>query len=152
MSQHRMKRCTKVFLLVIVVAGGVAALVHNFGGHFDARADRMVSHMDRQLELDVEQRRALNGLKSDLLGLKREMRELTGDGLDQWVDMIVADELDQQRMLTMIEDKTRQINEQAPQLVASLARFTDSLDASQKSILKEKLYSISERRDNHHHW
>ncbi len=62
------------------------------------------------------------------------------------MDELLSDTpVDQAALLQRINDKTAQVNENAPELVARLATFVDSLDAEQKDEVKQML----ERRGRH---
>jgi hypothetical protein len=55
--------------------------------------------------------------------------------------------LDQAKALQMVQQKTQMINDKAPQIIASIAGFLDSLDSEQKKELREHL---GERMSRHH--
>ncbi len=149
MSKHRMKRRTRnllVVLLVVTAAG--AALHYKFGGGIDARAERFIERVDAELNLDDVQLSALRALKSDLAGLRREMRSGRDEDISRLVELVTAATLDQQALLDLVQEKTRAINERAPAIVAALAGFTDGLSPAQKAILREE---IAERRERIRH-
>ena len=149
MAKHRMKRRTGIVLIALIVVAVAGGLFHHkFGGGVQAHADRFVSRVDRELHLDRDQLAALHGLKAELLSLHRAWHESADARLDELVDLVTAQSMDQQALLAVIEKQTRHVNEAAPGVVAALARFADSLDAGQKSIVREK---ISQQR-RWRHW
>ena len=63
-------------------------------------------------------------------------------------ELIQAPSFDQARALELIREKTSLVNEKAPQVIASLAVFLDSLNSEQKQQLEE---FIEHRREHHEH-
>jgi Spy/CpxP family protein refolding chaperone len=153
MAKHKMRRGTKmvvVTLTVVVVAGGIA--FGKFGGGFDARADRVVHHVERELNLDPTQSASLRALKSELSGLRREVRQNRDEEINALFALVTASRFDQQEALAMIEDKTRVINSRAPELVSIIARFLDSLSPDQKAILNEHLRDKQDKLNHMRRW
>ena len=62
--------------------------------------------------------------------------------------MLAAPVLDQARALEMVREKTSMVNEKAPEVIASLAVFLDSLQPEQKQELQE---FIEHHREHHRH-
>lgn len=147
-SRHR--KFGILILVALVVVGAVT--FHRFGGGIDAHADRFVSHIEHELELDRDQSLKLKALKSEIMAIRRDVRDGSGAQVTELAGMLSAPILDQAKLVAMIEDKTRRIDERAPEIVAAIARFTDSLDASQKSILEERIASRIERGDGWRRW
>ncbi len=50
----------------------------------------------------------------------------------------------------MVQQKTQVINDRAPQLIASVAGFLDSLDSEQKKELSEHMGEHMSRHPKHH--
>ncbi|KAA3632394.1 MAG: hypothetical protein DWQ08_03565 [Proteobacteria bacterium] len=144
------KQCRKwrglsglILSLTIVLAAGW--LFHRYGSGLEFQSDRLASRIERELELNPEQRLALKALRSEILSMHREVRRHRDEEVFELVDLITETRLDQGRLLALVEDGTQWINEMAPDLVAAVARFTDSLDVAQKAILEERIIGRIER-------
>ncbi len=148
MSRHRMGRKTRFFLVALIVVGVAGGAIHyRFGGGVQAHADRFVSRIDGELHLDRDQLAALHALKSTLLSLHRDWHRAAGADAERMTALLVAPSLDQQALLDLVAEHTRTVNEKAPEVVAALARFTDSLDAGQKATMRD---TIGQKRRWHH--
>lgn len=137
------------FLLGIAFAVGATVLA----GHrlMHGRLSDAVDYISYQYDLSGEQREHLD----DVADMFREMRSLRVGLRDELRDevraVLDAPVVDQQRLITLISDKTQQIESNAPRLVAAAAGFVDSLYPDQKSRLLEKLERRLEGRRWHRH-
>ena len=77
----------------------------------------------------------------------KEVRSNRVDHMDIVQGMISEPTLDQSKVLEMIRQKTDMINQKAPNVVASIAEFLDSLNAEQKQQLREHMKT----RGHHRH-
>ena len=89
--------------------------------------------------LSAEQSAKSTQAKKRLMAVRDEFRQQRKADRQQFLDLIAADSIDQQQALAMINKKTQFIDANAPQIVATLVEFSDSLDASQKQKLVEML-------------
>lgn len=153
-----MKSLYKVIIGVVVavgiIVGGAAIWMHRTGYcHDRSNQDKiawMVKKGSRSMQLDEAQTANLETLVVYLL----PMRELMRDGLaGQKADMLAlleAPVLDQPRALAMVRKKTRLVEAEAPEIVAKIAAFTDSLNPEQKAELMEKMQRRGHYRRGHH--
>lgn len=125
--------------MILGVSGGVFAYgKHNHWGiSAEDKAEFMIERVTKNLSLDESQRQNLQVLVGDVLALMKEMRGERETHKAQIEELISEPVFDQVKALQMIEAKTRQVNDNAPAAIASLALFLDSLDASQKSQLQD---------------
>ncbi len=140
MAKHKMKKHTKIILVTVVtlgVAGGF--LTHKYRGGPDAHAERFVSHIERELDLSLEQTQSLRDLKNVLMQIRQDMRGSREAQFNEIVELMGDPVLDQDKALAMVERKTRAVDERAPDIVAALANFTDHLSNSQRREIREKL-------------
>ena len=74
-----------------------------------------------------------------LIELRQQVREDHAGQKDYMLDLLAAPTLDQQEVFNIVADKTQLVNDKAPEVIAKVARFTDSLNAEQKDELMETL-------------
>jgi hypothetical protein len=67
---------------------------------------------------------------------------------DEIAELLQDPNFDQARALELVQLKTQVINDKAPQVIASLAVFLDSLNAGQKQQLQD---FIQHHRSHHRH-
>lgn len=137
-----MKRSTKIIsavVLTIGVAGGATAYAKNKFGNPEKRATHMVNYISDELSLDATQEQNLVALKDQLLVAKNLMTEQWGNTRDEVDGLLAADTFDQALALEMISSRTQTIDTIAPETVAALGQFLDSLDAEQKADVIEFL-------------
>lgn len=146
-----MKRATKVILVTVlglgVVSAGIAGYGHHRFGDPEKRAAWMVEKVEKQLELDGNQVVKLQALSDQILALRTDMHQEKQQKKQQVLDLLSAQTLDQQAVIDMVTEKTRLVDSEAPNVIATLAEFTDSLDTEQK----QELVDLLEWRLGHDH-
>ncbi|MBV1959640.1 MAG: hypothetical protein KUG53_02785, partial [Pseudomonadales bacterium] len=58
--------------------------------------------------------------------------------------------MDQEHVLNLIQQRLKSAEEKAPEVIAALAQFSDSLTIEQKNIIKEKIEDRQKHRADHH--
>lgn len=138
-----MKKSTKVIATVVlgigVVSAGVAGYGHHRFGDPEKRAEWMMERVESKLELNTGQTAKLQSLVDELMAVRSDFTQDREAKKDQLLDLVAADTLDQQTLLDMVTEKTRSVDQQAPEIIAAIAGFTDSLDAGQRAELVEML-------------
>jgi len=128
-----MKTFTKIATIAVTTVGlavGGFALAERSDGE---RGARMLERVSERLELDDNQRAALDTLFVEVTGLRQLVR---GDGQDMRAELttlVTADTFDQGAALEIISSRTAAIQAEAPELVAAAAAFLDGLSAEQKT-------------------
>ena len=146
-----MKRSTKIITAVVLtfgIAGGAVAYGKHKWGDAESRAEHMISYVSEELELDTAQTEHLTALKDQLMTTGQHVR---GEMKPMHTDisaLIAADTFDQAKALEMINRKTTMMNEQAPDVIAALGTFMDSLNAEQKAEVQEFI----EHKRGRHGW
>jgi Spy/CpxP family protein refolding chaperone len=147
-----MKKSTKIIAIAIVTLG-VTSTVFAFGAHHgwrmspEDKAEFMTGKITEKLELNTSQQQQLQTLSATVLQIMNDVRSNRVDHMDTVQRMLSEPTLDQSKVLEMIRQKTDMINETAPDVVASIAGFLDSLDAEQKQQLREHM----QNRMHHRH-
>jgi hypothetical protein len=140
-----MKKSSKIIIasvVILLISGSVLA----FGAkhHFEnlsmkEKADMFNYHISRKLDLNTEQEIKLESLSSRLAEIMQQVKQQR-EGRSVFIEQIVNEgPMDQSVLLQKITEKTDMVNQNAPEIVALIAQFVDSLDAEQKTELKEMI-------------
>lgn len=147
-----MKKSSKIILVSVLVLG-VSGTVLAFGAkhHYEnmsmqERADMFNYHISRQLDLNTEQEIKLESMTSRFSEIAQQVRQQRSDRAQFIEDLLDEGPLDQTALLQKITQKTDLVNQNAPEMVALIAQFVDSLDSGQKSELKQMI----QKRSSHH--
>ena len=146
-----MNKTSKIIIATVLSVGVVGGVI-GCGAHHhfhkmsaQERAEMVSDRIDRKLDLNEQQKQNLDELTLYVADLVQEVRE-DRESRFQLMEQVLSDApVDQAALLQKITDKTAQVNENAPELVARLATFVDSLDAEQKAEVKQMM----ERRGRH---
>ena len=129
------KKTVIAALVAIGIAAGSGVALAERGD----RGERMLERVAERLELDDNQRAALETLSGEIRETRELMRGGDGDVREELQGLLVADTLDQGAALALIQARTAAMDAQAPELVAAAAVFLDGLDAEQKAEVTEFL-------------
>ena len=149
-----MKLSTRIVTAILLVVGSSGA-VYAFSKHGDwdmtaeEKADFVTERVSKKLELDAAQRQNFSELANLVTGIVAEARADKREQIDELSSMIEQPSFDQARALELVQQKTGMINQKAPQIIASLAIFLDSLNATQKQQLQEFI-EHRHRHQGHH--
>ena len=147
-----MKKSTKIIAITTLVIGlSSTAFAFSSNGHWKLtaaeKAEFVNDRIANKLELTETQKIQLSSLTDDVLELAGEIKEAK-NGHTVLVQQLLAEPtLDQSKALEMIHQTTQMINDKAPETIASLANFLDSLDADQKA----ELQGFIEKKMKHKH-
>jgi len=150
-----MKKSTKIIAIVLVTLG-VTSTVFAFGSHHgwrmspEDKAEFMTGKITEKLELNAVQQQNLQVLSVTILNIMSDVRSGRVEHMDTVQQMLSEPTLDQAKALEMIRQKTEMINKKAPDVVASIAGFLDSLDSEQKQQLREHMKNRMHHRHQEH--
>lgn len=136
-------------VLIISVIGIIGILVigsllfRDYSKTREHRPYRAVKWISSELELTGDQESKLVILMEELLNLGDEFREDRGALRDEIIRMLASSEIDQARILELIDEKQKQIDEFAPVIISRVADFHQSLSLDQRKKLGEKLWNHS---------
>jgi hypothetical protein len=136
-----MRKSTKIIAITTLIIGlSTAAFGFSSIGHWKLtaaeKAELVTDRVANKLELTESQKIQLSSLTDDILGLAGEIQDAK-NGHKVLVQQLLSEPtLDQSKALEMIRQTTQIINNKAPETIASLANFLDSLDANQKAELE----------------
>jgi Spy/CpxP family protein refolding chaperone len=143
-----MKRMTKFIVFgtgAVLLAGSIAACSHHRTP--EKRAEWMTEKVSKELKLDDAQQARLKTLSDEMLSVRKQMRQEFGNDRNEVLSLLDQSKLDQAKLLGMVKEHTRTINEQAPKVVAALGDFYDSLSPEQQAEVRK---FIQEHREHHH--
>lgn len=146
-----MKLSTRIITAVLLIAGSSSA-VYAISKHGDwkmtpqEKAEFMTERVSKNLELDAAQKQNFSELANLVAGIVADARANKSAQFEELSAMIEAPSFDQARALELVQQKTSMINQKAPEVIASLGVFLDSLDGEQKQQLAEFI----KRRHQHH--
>ncbi|QPJ61950.1 MAG: hypothetical protein G3M70_08715 [Candidatus Nitronauta litoralis] len=112
----------------------------------EQRADHIVEKIKDKLDLNEEQTSKLVIAKNEILKVRQEMKAQRTQTRTDFFEMLEQPKLDQDRILSLVKEKTRTVNEKAPEVVVALAGFFDSLTPEQQKTLREKIKDKMEHR------
>ena len=137
----------------VVIAGTLAAFAHNRSHGIEHRAEWVVAKVSDELKLDDAQIDKLNVLKDELIATRNKMHDEHETTHSEALAMFNESQLDRQKALTIIESKTRLVNQYAPNVVNAFGDFYDSLNEAQRQELREHINKLADRHDHHrgHH-
>jgi hypothetical protein len=150
-----MKKSTKIIAVTTLVIGlSTAAFGFSSNGNWDLtaaeKAEFVNDRIASKLELTESQKIQLSSLADDVLGLAGDINEAKNGHKALLQQLLSEPTLDQSKALEMIRQTTQMINDKAPETIASLANFLDSLDADQKSELQGFVDQKMKHKHGHH--
>jgi len=145
-----MKRITKFVIIgtgAIVLAGSIAACSRHHSP--EQRSEWMMEKMSKELKLDTAQQTKLKALSEQMLAVRKSMRQEFGSDRSEVLSLLDQPKLDQAKVLGMVHEHTQTINQRAPQIVAALGDFYDSLNPEQQAEVRK---FVKEHHEHHRHW
>lgn len=132
-----MKRTLAGLLGTAVLVGGLSACSRSHYGHWsdegvtEVRA-KVVSKISRKLELNAAQQLKLDDLANEIVAQRNAFRGEGPDTQTHLAALIQGDKFDRTRAQALLDQKTQAIQGNAPQVLAALGDFYDSLNAEQQ--------------------
>ncbi|MDH5228971.1 MAG: Spy/CpxP family protein refolding chaperone [Gammaproteobacteria bacterium] len=121
-------------------------------GHKDPQKhmDYMVKKASKKLDLNSNQVVNLEAFGQTLLNSFADHKAKKQEAMETVKQAFASERLDQASLVTLIQSHTREIENKAPQVIASFAQFYDSLDGEQQAKLREHLQEKMARHHRHH--
>ncbi len=148
-----MKRIAKYSILIIgalvVVGSFIACSSHHDPEH---RAQWVLEKVGKKLELNETQQVLLKNVSEEILAARVATREQMGADREQLLALLEEPTLDQDTVLSLIQTRTNDFNERAPDIVAAAGEFYDGLTVEQQSKIREFIQEhkgSKHRRGNH---
>ena len=151
-----MKLSNRIATAVLLLAGSSGA-VYALGKHVDwqmtpaEKTEFVTDRVSKKLDLDANQRQKFSEFADLLAQAMLEIRGTREQHKQELAALLDEPSFNQARALEVISEKTRQIDQKAPLLVTALAGFLDSLNAEQRSRLREFVEHHRHHRGHRHH-
>ncbi len=116
----------------------------------EERAQWITEEVSDELELTSEQRQKLEQLVAIVMRSRTEFYQDRQQNRAAVLEMVEAERFDQQRALKMIREKTRFVEQKAPEVIRAYAALHDSLNKEQRQQIHERLTEMFERYDDRH--
>jgi periplasmic protein CpxP/Spy len=113
------------------------------------RADWLVNKISKDLELNEQQQAKLAAVKDAFLVARGQMRTEHDALFDEALAMVQSDQLDQAKVLQLVERHQALQRQAAPSVVAKLTDFHASLSPEQRAKAVEQLKRFRERMHGH---
>ncbi|THB69670.1 MAG: hypothetical protein D6B28_10920 [Gammaproteobacteria bacterium] len=130
------KRIVLAVLICFGIAGTASA---GFMLSHDEKADIAVMYIIKKLDLDENQTGKLESIKDKLQKLCEEHKKEKAEKTQLLIEMIQSDQLDQAKIIELINAKMQKIEESAPGIIEMIADFHSTLSHEQKQIVIEKI-------------
>lgn len=131
-------------LISVVTLGGLIAYASpgetfcQLGGTPEKKAEFFVNRISSKLDLDEVQKQHLIALKDTIIEQRKAHHQ--DNPREALIKLLSEPELDEAKVLSMMEERATQIREAAPTVIAAIAKFSNSLNNEQR----EKIKGISE--------
>jgi len=135
----------------ILIAGSIV-FSKNYAKSRQERSDMAIGWISSLLDLTETQTSNLISLNDEMVNLESELKKDKKGIKNELISMIAADELDQARVLEMIEEKQKQLHDYAPRIVAELANFQRSLSPEQRKKLIDQIQYHRHTDSSHQHF
>ena len=140
-----MNKSTKIIIaitscLAIITTIGACSRGH-WGNHGYSdpvkKVEWIKEEIDDHLDLTEVQSAELDRLGDSLLNIHKERKQNRQAKTELIRDLIAAPTMDQTGVLELVNDHTRFVDKKAPEVIAAIARFSDTLSVEQKSEITE---------------
>jgi len=138
-----MKNRTR-YIAAILGAVGIAVAVagcgHGYRHHEPGDyAVRHIEKLGKELNLNEAQTAKLNAVTETLRKGRETMRAKHDEKQKEVLALLDQPKLDRQRALGLVQQTTRDINDHAPEMIAAMGDFYDSLTPLQQQKLREEV-------------
>jgi periplasmic protein CpxP/Spy len=132
-------RYVVTLLGAVGIAMAVSACSHGYR-HFQPGdyAVRHIEKLGKKLDLNEAQTAKLNAVTDTMRKGRETMRGKHDERRQAALALLDQPKLDRQRALDLVQQTTRDINDQAPEMIAALGDFYDSLTPAQQQKLREE--------------
>ena len=126
----------------VAAGGGSHCGFGMHGADLEKRGAFMVKRMTHKLDLNEPQVANLKAMQQFFIGHHKENKAKQGGEL---LSLLDAPSLDQAQALSLLVRRGEEKRAKAPEIIAAVAAFTDSLTPEQRTKLKDTLKSFSQR-------
>lgn len=135
-----------------LLAGSLSAYSHSGEGHWghgergspEFRA-KMVERVANRLDLNAEQKQRLNALAEQMHQQRLALMGGNTQPRGQLLGLMAGTQFDRSKAQALVTEKTTQIQQQSPALIAAMGDFYDSLNPAQQ----QKVREFMQKRGHH---
>lgn len=139
----------KLFAIGVGVAMVIGLL--SWGAHAHrSHGHHRIDWIAKRLKLDDQQKVKLEAVHEAMQQAREEFRDERAGLLDEVTAQIKSDQLDQAKVLQLVEQRLTRMNQAAPQIIAKVAELHATLTPEQKAEVIEHLDHMKERMQDHH--
>lgn len=131
---------------ITVVIGGLTACARGPHERGAMDAERMaelrakaIQHVNRELDLTAEQQQKLNVLADKMQAQHVALMGQTTHPRAEMQALVAGEKFDRTRAQGLLDEKTRAVQNQGPQVITALADFYDSLNPQQQAEVREHM-------------
>ncbi|TXH88907.1 MAG: periplasmic heavy metal sensor [Rhodoferax sp.] len=144
--QRHLKRTFIGLLGATVLVGGLTACGshrhHDYGTQLSAeeytqKRDKFVDKAASRLDLNEDQKKRLAVLGDKLYEQRTALVGQTKDPRAEMKALVAGDKFDATRAQTLLNEKTAALNAKSPEVIAALADFYNSLNATQQQKVRD---------------
>jgi Spy/CpxP family protein refolding chaperone len=147
-----MKRSIKTIIIgfgiTALTLGTLAACGHKYKDP-EAKAEWFTEKVASKLDLNEDQRQKLDEVAALYVENRKERDKYREKTRDTIIELSKAESFDQQKAMSLVQERSRITEEYAPKMVNAYAEFHNMLNAEQRAEITEHL---SDHFDHHHHW
>ena len=142
---HNFKRTLVGALAATLLVGGLAACGHRnheYGASMSAeqtaeKRDKMVDKVASKLDLNDDQKKRLTTLADKMLDQRTALVGSTKDPRAEMKALVAGDKFDAVRAQSLLSEKTTALQAKSPEVIAALAEFYNSLNATQQQKVRD---------------
>ena len=148
-----MKFSTRIITAMLLIVGS-SGVVYAFSKHGDwgmnpaEKIEFISERVSSKLELDETQAAHFTRLAETVSAVMQEVRPAREQRNDEFMQLLQGPGFDQARALELVQKRTRLIDEKAPEIIAQLGIFLDSLTPQQREQVQE---FVEHRHGRHKH-
>jgi protein CpxP len=138
-----------VSVVLVIGAGTLTACSHRYKTP-EERAQWVVGKISDDLNLNDQQKAKLVVVKNEMLKVRKQFsgdKEATNKKI---LAIVSTPTLDQDALLNMIRARTEVVSKNAPQVVAALGDFYDSLNPDQQAQVRKRMEEAMKHRRWHY--
>lgn len=128
-----------MILAAVICFGVIGTASASFLLSAQDKADIAVMYITKKLDLDEEQVNKLEAIKDELQKVHKEHEQERDEKTQMIIEMIQSDQIDQEKVVELVNAKLLIIQEKAPQFVGKIADFHSTLSAEQKQMIIERI-------------
>lgn len=148
---NRLNKSVIIGSAALLLISSLTACSHRYRDP-EYRATKMTEWIADELELNTSQKEKLSALSKQMLQSRKLMREKVAHNKDELKHMLTQASLDQKKILGMVRSHTDAMNEQAPEIVAAMAAFYNTLTAEQRQELRAHMEKMHKRHGGRHYF